>query len=128
MRQQLHEGACELSYASYCAQKQGKFWQMHDAIFSAQKELRPASRDKIDSLARKAGLSMGSFKGCMNSSSTKDVIAADIKEANDFKIQSTPTVFINGKKINIQMPLVIEMIAEQEGKAKFNKPVACQPE
>lgn len=103
-----------------CAQEQGKFWEMHDAIFSAEyKEVEQMIARKIESsenngnlnldLFKKLGAGFGldqdAFAACYASGRQSDKITAYMQEAQEVmqgKI-STPTVYINGKKVDISV-------------------------
>ena len=88
--------SCELSLASICAQKQGKFWPYHDLLF---KSLQPDVSRETMSFARKIGLEEQNFKACMEDPATQGLLLADIEEAHRLGAQSTPTLFFNGKMI-----------------------------
>lgn len=100
-----------------CAQEQGKFWEMHDAIFST--EYKDVERmiagtikssenngnltlDLFTKLAGNIGLNQDAFTTCYNSGKEKDLIAAHLKEAQDVMSEgiSTPSVYVNGKKVD----------------------------
>ncbi|RME91219.1 MAG: hypothetical protein D6767_05540, partial [Candidatus Hydrogenedentota bacterium] len=103
MRRQLHEGSCELSYASYCAYKQNKFWAFHDLVYAKQAELHENVNDaKIRQLAVQAGLNPNSLLACMKDPTTKQVIINDIEEGNRLGVNSTPTIYLNNRKLNVR--------------------------
>lgn len=93
----IHEGACELALGAVCANEQGKFWLYHDEVFS-QPPNNP-SNDDVVRIATAAGLSGDRFRGCLESPAARQTLTAQIEEAQRLKIQSTPTVFINGKRL-----------------------------
>ncbi|HJZ55835.1 MAG TPA: thioredoxin domain-containing protein, partial [Gemmataceae bacterium] len=55
----FHPSAMPAALAAEAAREQGKFWQMHDALFAGQAELGPA---KYEALAKQLGLDVGRFK------------------------------------------------------------------
>lgn len=100
-----------------CAQEQGKFWQMHDGIFTAEyKEVEQMIARKIPSsenngnlnleLFKKIGATIGldqnAFVACYASGKQNEAIAAHMREAQEVMSDgiSTPTVYINGKKVD----------------------------
>lgn len=89
---QFAEGAAK---AAEAAGKQGKFWEMHDAIFENQDDL---SNDIFEKLATDLGLDIEKFKTDVGSKEIKDIVAGDKKDAVKLKVNSTPTFFINGEK------------------------------
>lgn len=102
MSRQLHPGACEISYAMYCADKQNKFWQYHDLVFARQKVLSDSggSISKLLELAGQAGLNKSQLKTCINAGSTKAAIRRDIQAAEKLDIHGTPTLYVNGRRLS----------------------------
>ena len=93
----IHPGACNLALGAVCAQDQGKFWAYHDRVFEAP----PANPGiaEVVALAGAAGLDGSALAGCMNGSSARDRLAAEIAEARAARVDATPTVFINGRRL-----------------------------
>ncbi len=99
---QLHKNAFAAARAAEAADKQGKFWDMHDLIFQTQ-----AVWSQSDSAARifegyatQLKLNVTQFKKDVASSAINDTINADIAEFKKTKApMSTPTFFLDGKKI-----------------------------
>jgi protein-disulfide isomerase len=54
-----HAPQRDASKATIAADKQGKFWEMHDLLFEKQSELQTAN---LDDYAKKIGLDMKRFK------------------------------------------------------------------
>ena len=51
-------------------------------------------------IARQAGMSEESFKGCLNDKKILDGLQGEQdRAAKKFGVESTPTVFVNGKKV-----------------------------
>ena len=88
--------SCELSKASICAQKQGKFWEYHDLLFGAS---QPEVAEAIIPFAQKAGIHEEHFRACLNDPVTQQLLLEDIEEAHRLGVQSTPTFFLNGRMI-----------------------------
>src|SRR5690606_1841996 len=86
--------ACRAAYLSVCLKD--KFAQVHDDIFANQEKL---STEWIDNYARKENV-----LDCVNAPETKAQVVALMKEAEPFGVQSTPTLLINGKKIEGMLP------------------------
>jgi protein-disulfide isomerase/uncharacterized membrane protein len=102
-----HPGACHLALGAICAHYQGKFDAYHDRVFSA--ELRNPQPADVVRLAGEAGLNAAALEGCLDDPKTKADLAAQIAEANRLGITSTPTLYVNGKKlprINDFVPVV----------------------
>lgn len=86
--------------ASECAADQGRFWDYHDALFSRQgTAANPFTKPLLKRYAAELGLDAGQFDTCVDRNVHYDKIAADEQEARGNGVSSTPTFFINGKKI-----------------------------
>jgi protein-disulfide isomerase len=91
----MHERAEPAARASVAAQNQGKFWEMHDQLFTHQETLTAGD---IENFAKKLGLDMEKFKTDWNSNETKDKVAKDKESGSKAGITGTPSIFINGRK------------------------------
>ena len=96
-----HRNSPTASLAAACANEQGKFWEMHDAIFSVQDRwstrVTGNPRGVIDPLARQVGLDVGRYEQCMSSQKYLANIQAHRRAAQQYKVQSTPSFVIGGK-------------------------------
>lgn len=90
----IHQYGEKLARAARAAQNQGKFWEMYGALFDNQERISPAV---VDELAKGLGLDMSKFQKDMESEATADAVARDRKQGERLDIQSTPTIFINGR-------------------------------
>ncbi|HVJ88247.1 MAG TPA: thioredoxin domain-containing protein [Labilithrix sp.] len=81
--------------AAIAAGKQGKFWEMHHAIFQHQDQL---SQQGLDELAKGLGLDVARLHADMQAPETAERIAKDRKLGEDLKIEGTPTLYINGRQ------------------------------
>lgn len=93
----IHPGACLLARGAICAHAQGRFWEYHDKIFSAPPQ--DPGRDSVLGLATGAGLDGARMGACLESPETTARLQAEIGEAQRLGVNSTPSVFINGKKL-----------------------------
>jgi protein-disulfide isomerase len=93
----FHPHAEMAAEASVAAQKQGKFWQMHDALFANHENL---TRDNILFLAQQNGLDLKRFTADMESPAVHEIMARDIHDGDQAGVEGTPTIFINGRKFN----------------------------
>ena len=93
----VHPGACNLALGAVCAQDQGKFWAYHDRVFGGP--LSNPGLAEVATLAAAAGLDGAALSACMNGSSARDRLAAEIQEAKQARVEATPTVFINGRRL-----------------------------
>jgi protein-disulfide isomerase len=94
----FHQAARPAAIATMAAQEQGKFWEMHDALFENQRSLKP---DNMEEIAQKAGLDMERFKKDM--AEKKDEygkrVDADFRHGQSVAVRGTPTIYVAGKKV-----------------------------
>ncbi|MET0594693.1 MAG: thioredoxin domain-containing protein [Polyangiaceae bacterium] len=84
--------------AAVAAMKQGKFWEMHHALFEHQDALEP--RD-IEKYARELGLDMAKFKAEWESEATADRVSRDRKQGDALSLSGTPAIYINGREFEL---------------------------
>lgn len=103
----LHANARAASEAAMCASVQGKFWELHESLFTTQQawagEKDPMPR--LDSLATAAGVDSKIWRSCMATHATVPLIDADIDRSRQAGVQSTPTFFVGDQKILGAYPL-----------------------
>lgn len=97
----FHPEANPASLATMCAHKQGKFWEMHDLMFAKQSELNTES---YKTWAKDLALDVEAFNKCYDSAEFQSAIDADMKAAEQLGVNSTPTFFVNGKKVAGALP------------------------
>lgn len=100
----LHPNAIGAARAAEAAAKQGKFWEMHDALYKSTNWQVWTTASDPNSLfqqyAQQIGVNVDQFKKDFISSSTNDAINADIAAFQKTgKDMATPTFFINGTYI-----------------------------
>jgi hypothetical protein len=113
----LHNMAKKSALAVEAAANQGKFWDMHLALFMNQTRLN----DKlIDDLAGQVGLKMSQFRKDMQSRAVTSRVEQSIEEAHRLGIHATPAIFINGRpyhlivnEYNLSVRLAMEKAREQ---------------
>ncbi len=96
-----HKNAKQAALASEAGGQQSKFWQIHDMIFENQEEW--AETDNAEEIfikyAEKSGLDIDRFKNDLKSEELRKKITADLRSGQTANINSTPTFFLNGEKI-----------------------------
>ncbi len=97
----FHPNALPAAKASEAAREQGKFWQMHDRLFAAQRELSPEAYERI---ARDLGLDVRRFQESVRSAKAQGRIEDDQRLAARIGAQATPTMFVNGEKVEGAVP------------------------
>ena len=92
----IHAHAQKAAEASLCAFDQGRFWEMHDALFEDIKKLE--SKDLRDR-ARKLNLDLEAFNQCLDSGKYAASVQQDLEDGMVAGVSGTPAVFINGRPL-----------------------------
>jgi protein-disulfide isomerase len=92
----IHQNALNAAKAAVAAQREGKFWEMHDKLFANQRALLP---DNLKQYAQQIGLDTAKFEKDMASPEVQKQIADDMKLAQEAEVRGTPTLFLNGKRV-----------------------------
>jgi uncharacterized membrane protein/predicted DsbA family dithiol-disulfide isomerase len=92
----MHPDACLAAYAAECAGAQGRFWEYHDLLFEHQHTL---DRDNLFRFARELDLDVATFRACLDSPETLARVRDDVRAGAELAISSTPTIFINGRRL-----------------------------
>jgi protein-disulfide isomerase len=98
---QVHKNAVAAAEAAEAAGDQGKYWQMHDKLYEAQKDwsedVDPTT--KFVGYAKDLGLDTDKFKTAIQAEQFKRVIDQDTADGTALSIDSTPTFYVNGTKL-----------------------------
>ena len=97
-----HRYAFIAARAAEAAGAQGKFWEMHDAIYDNQKEWSdaPEPRDFFNSYATRLGLDVQRFKADMERQDLAERIVADYNRGLSLNVGGTPSIYINGRQLS----------------------------
>jgi protein-disulfide isomerase len=107
----MHQMARPAAVAALAADRQGKFWEYHDALFASQ----GLDEDRLVAIAKEIGLNVSKWESDRKSTEVDAAIRADVQRAEKWKITSTPTFFVNGYKVKgAQPPEFFERIIEAE--------------
>ena len=93
---EMHKNAHAAAQASLAASAQGKFWEYHDVLFANQGSL---ARTNLEDHAKTAKLNLVSFKQALADEKFKAQVDADLKLGKQAIVQGTPTMFVNGKRV-----------------------------
>ena len=97
----IHSKAAAAHAAAEAAYQQGKFWEMHDRIFAAQREMSPS---KYLEYAEEIGLDIERYKKDLTSDVVKKRIEGDTRLASSLGVTGTPSFFINGRFLSGAQP------------------------
>ena len=107
-----HQFAAKAAEASLCADEQGKFWAMHDAMFKNQRAL---AVDDLKTSAAAVGLDAAKFGSCLDSGRTAATVQSDLEDGKAVGVDGTPAVFINGRFLSGAQPIeVLSAIIDDE--------------
>jgi protein-disulfide isomerase len=91
-----HGQAALAAQTAAAAHEQGKFWEMHDLLFSNQDRL---DRTSIESYARVIGLDLDRFRRALDQGDFADLIAKDAAVADELGVRGVPTFVINDRVV-----------------------------
>ncbi len=124
-----HDKSYEAAAAAEAAgmQDRNKFWAMQDQLFTNQQAwtANPNYRDMWADYAQKIGLDVERFKSDMAGKDAKFRVDADLQRGRGMSINSTPSLFVNGKSIPLDL-IKIENL-RQVIDAEIQNAIKAQP-
>lgn len=119
VKQEGHKHACQAAVAYECAAAQGKSQDYYRTLFQNQSALDTPS---LVGYAARLGLDQGEFERCLSSPAAAAKVAEDVATGAAAGVESTPTFFINGRRVpgslrpeHFQYALAIERARESSG-------------
>lgn len=110
-----HPQAPKAAEAAHCAAEQGKYWEMHDVMFANQRGLEVAG---LKQSAAGLGLDTAKFNRCLDSGQYASKVAAGAAQGDKLGVNSTPTLYINGRPVIGAQPFEVFKSAIDEELAK----------
>ena len=107
----IHPWANTAAVAGRCAFEQSEegFWKVHDMIFDRQDVISPENVwDKLVSFAAEGGLNADTFKACLASPDAQKAVDANRADGAALGVNSTPTVYVNGRPVVGGSPVAID--------------------
>jgi len=100
---QLHPWAKSGAIAGRCVFRQSPatFWQYHDWMYEHQAEITPENfKSKVEEFAKTASdLDTLQFGRCVDTKATEAEVDKEMAEGKALKVDGTPTIFLNGRKL-----------------------------
>ena len=98
---QIHKNAIVAAKASYAAYLQGKFWQMHDLLFTNQQAWAETDNATtyFDQYAQSLGLDMTKYHKDFDDPATEKIIKDSEQSALNMGLPGTPSIFVNGQQV-----------------------------
>ncbi len=123
--------SADAAEAAYCAADQGKFWQMHDALFENNRDVENGGSffpPRLSEIAAVAGLDVAQFEECFDDGKYEDRVTQDLTDANADGLQGTPyfivtyvsngetkTAVLNGAQPFSEFQITLEAILNEIG-------------
>ena len=99
----MHANTWPASNAAACANEQGKFWEMHDALFRTQDLWNAVAtkrpKGKFEELAKEIGLDVGKWEDCYDAQKYLANIQSHEREAGRQGAGQTPTFIIGSRRL-----------------------------
>jgi protein-disulfide isomerase len=92
----MHAHAFKAALAAEAAREQGKYWEYAGLLFKNQKALEV---DNLKEYATQVGLDRAKFDQALDSGKYTDNVQRDLRDGGLVGVDSTPTVFINGRRV-----------------------------
>ncbi|HEV7621268.1 MAG TPA: thioredoxin domain-containing protein, partial [Flavisolibacter sp.] len=91
----IHQRALKAAEAAVATAQDGKFWEMHNAIFANRRHLGVFN---LKTYAREVGITNKKFLDDLMNGVYGLYVQADLKEGIKLGVNSVPVFFINGKR------------------------------
>ena len=91
-----HKFAWPAAIAALAANKQGKFWELHDQLYENYNRL---SDQKIREIAEQVGLDMEKYDKDTKDLKLKAIVERDFQEGAKAGVRGIPTIFVNGRQL-----------------------------
>jgi protein-disulfide isomerase len=118
----FHPFAAKAAEAASCANDQGKFWEMHERIFTNQGKL---GVEDLKGYSAALGLDKAAFDQCLDSGKYTEEWKKDLADGTKYGVSGTPAFFINGRFVNGAAPVdKFTSIIDDELERKGMPPVA----
>lgn len=114
----IHQHSFLAARAARCAGDQGKYWEYHAQLFSRQSDWafqRSAPLAKFKGYATDVGLDQTAFESCLQSDKYAETVTANAHLAQQLGVNGTPTVIINGRRVEPRYDAIAAVIAAEPG-------------
>lgn len=105
----IHPWAQAASAIGLCVHREGgndAYWKYHREVFRKQGDVdADEAEEQLLAIAVKAGVEKKAVASCFEAGETAETITATLAEAEELQVNSTPTFFINGRRLSGARPL-----------------------
>jgi protein-disulfide isomerase len=102
--EQIHKEAVPAAVAANCSGQQGKYWEMHRALFSHQGRFTP---ETFTTLAQELELDFEAFQACLQDPAQKKEVGDDLVYGQSVGVRGTPHFFVGrvegGKLVDVKV-------------------------
>ena len=104
-----HEFAEPAAETAEFAASEGKFWEMHDALYENQAKM---SDELFSDLAERLGLDADALSEALQKGSFEGKVQADLESGQSSGLRGTPTFYLNGEQHSgsFQYDILLEAI------------------
>lgn len=106
-----HRFANKAAMATLAAGNQGKYWEFHTTLLENYNKVND---EKIQEVAAGLGLDMDRFQQDLKAESSQKLIRADVAHGRKIGVGGTPSLFMNGKKVNNRKLGNLPQLVQQE--------------
>ena len=106
---EMHQYARPAAIVAEAAALQGKFWEMHDAIYENQRDL---NENLLMKLAQELNLNIPQFEKDLQKVELEEKVDSDFESGIMSGVNGTPSFFVNDKKFNGSAMDLLELIRE----------------
>jgi protein-disulfide isomerase len=101
----FHQRGEPAARAAFAAGLQGKFWEMEHLLFERQEHLDQSDLDRYAVILR---LDVPKWKADMDSPAVRERIAHDRALGEELKLKGTPTIYVNGRELDVEQDESLE--------------------
>ena len=106
-----HELAATAARGALLAHRHGRFWTVHDALFTARHEL---TRTRIVDILAAAGIHGDEVESALDGTTTDAVLKQHIALARELEVAGTPTLYVNGRRMGGFNASMLDLVLRHE--------------
>lgn len=115
VKREFHQFACMFAAFTRCAGEQGKFWETADFVFRLEMAQEVESEGISELLIQGAevfSLDQHVLQNCLKENRAMPGISSDIEQGLALGIQGTPSLWINGRRLDLPSPENIKAVLQ----------------
>jgi protein-disulfide isomerase len=118
-----HPNAVAAAIAAEAAGEQGRYWEMHDLLFSSQRQWTGAADPQAAFLgmASTIGLDANRFRLSLQKPEMRERVMEDLKRGQDANVQAVPVFFLNGRRLEVPSSTLEGFIAAIDAQMQQGK-------